>query len=214
MEKPWLLKTKIFFGLILGHEVGRKGQKVHGIAWLIYIPLMTCTWKCKCTYFTSRAKPKCSSSTVLGTAERKEIQPVTTSPCLSSFCSILQKHLEWVKHEKGNVQEPEEEIQSEHQVLPPNSKLVVWTLDADQFIKWIAMCTYLLFMSAACWTGNLCGWDVLLYSWLHYPEEMQAISDPVLCIWGPHWVFELWSMNSFSEVNFFWCSISNLSFII
>lgn len=117
-------------------------------------------------------------------------------------------------HEKGNVQEPEEEIQREHQVLPPNSKLVVWTLDADQFIKWIAMCTYLLFMSAACWTGNLCGWDVLLYSWLHYPEEMQAISDPVLCIWGPHWVFELWSMNSFSEVNFSWCSISNLSFII
>lgn len=93
-------------------------------------------------------------------------------------------------HEKGNVQEPEEETQSEHQVLPPNSKLVVWTLDADQFIKWIAMYTYLLFMSAACWTGNLCGWDVLLYSWLHYPEEMQAISDPVLCIWGPHWVFE------------------------
>lgn len=53
----------------------------------------------------------------------------------------------WVSetgHEERGVQEPEEETQSEHWILPPNSKLVVWTLDADQFIKWIAMCTQLL----------------------------------------------------------------------
>lgn len=172
MEKQWLLKTKIYFGSVLGDKVGEQDKRL-SIAWLIHKPFMNnLSWHVHENTNVLTEHPKESQNALsppgsaLKQGKRHNLSP-HLHPCLHSASFSKSTLGEWNWTWEGGCSAARR--RNSKWASGPAFKLSAGSVDTgcrsvDQMDSHVYTSA---FMSAASWKGHLCGWDVFLYSWLH-----------------------------------------------